>query len=146
MNGKIQITPQAGLRVFMPDIDKIPADATNRAISLQWLKNRPAATARCGAVIHFAALTGVRGGITSIMILLAAGPDGRCRLVNTGFGQVAQAGRGKSELHRAVCRITSGRQPVRAVDGKCHREDTAAVDLSDAVRVKRCGKSAPRRR
>jgi hypothetical protein len=40
VNGRIQMTPQAGLRVFMPDINKIPPNAANRAISLQWLKNR----------------------------------------------------------------------------------------------------------
>jgi len=42
--------------------------------------------------------------------------------------------RGKSELHRAVCRITSGRVLWRRVfgaalewlDGKCHRKYTAA--------------------
>lgn len=47
----------------------------------------------------------------SIIHLLAAGPDGRCRSVDASFGWAAQAGRGKSELHRAVCRITSG-QPA----------------------------------
>jgi len=35
-------------------------------------------------------------------------------------------GRGKSELRRAVCRITSGIWASRLKDGKCHREDTAA--------------------
>jgi len=69
------------------------------------------------------------------MVLLAAGPGGRCRSANTDrstsvgllrrAGQAAQAGRGKSELHRAVCRITSGGRPSRAVYGKCHRKYTA---------------------
>lgn len=40
VNGRIQMTPQAGLRIFMPDINKIPPNEANRAISLQWLKNR----------------------------------------------------------------------------------------------------------
>ena len=55
------------------------------------------------------------------------------------------AGRGKSELRRAVCRITSGTGASRLRDGKCHRENTAASQ-KDEVRVKRCGKSAPLRR
>ena len=41
------------------------------------------------------------------------------------YAQAAQVGRGKSELHRAVCRITSGGRPSRAVYGKCHRKYTA---------------------
>jgi hypothetical protein len=40
VNGRIQMTPQAGLRVFMPDIQNIPTTAANRAINLQWMKNR----------------------------------------------------------------------------------------------------------
>src|ERR1700677_4874169 len=36
----------------------------------------------------------------------------------------SEAGRGKSELHRAVCRITSGRAGSSPFDGKCHREYT----------------------
>jgi hypothetical protein len=39
----------------------------------------------------------------------------------------SDAGRGKSELHRAVCRITSGRPGSSPSDGKCHREYTARV-------------------
>jgi hypothetical protein len=61
----------------------------------------------------------------------------------------SDAGRGKSELRRAVCRITSGRVGSSPFDGKCHRKHTAPVfkDLSFGigVRVKRCGKSAPPR-
>jgi len=34
------MTPQAGLRIFMPDIDRIPRNQTNRNISLQWMRNR----------------------------------------------------------------------------------------------------------
>jgi hypothetical protein len=59
----------------------------------------------------------------------------------------SDAGRGKSELRRAVCRITSGRPGSSPSDGKCHRKYTAPVfpDSSSriGVRVKRCGKSAP---
>jgi hypothetical protein len=40
VNGRIRMTPQAGVRIFMPDIEKIPPNAANRAISLQWMKNR----------------------------------------------------------------------------------------------------------
>jgi hypothetical protein len=61
----------------------------------------------------------------------------------------SDAGRGKSELRRAVCRITSGRPGSSPSDGKCHRKYTAPVfpDSSSriGVRVKRCGKSAPPR-
>jgi hypothetical protein len=34
------MTPQAGLRVVMPDVHKIPPSAANRAISLEWRKTR----------------------------------------------------------------------------------------------------------
>src|SRR5580658_7364278 len=37
----------------------------------------------------------------------------------------SDAGRGKSELRRAVCRITSGRPGSSPSDGKCHRKYTA---------------------
>jgi len=53
---------------------------------------------------------------SSIMNRLAAGPDGRSQF----------AGGGKSELRRAVCRITSGRPCSSAVDGKCHRKQTTS--------------------
>src|ERR1700687_1636981 len=39
----------------------------------------------------------------------------------------SDAGRGKSELRRAVCRITAGRPGSRPVDGKCHRKHTATA-------------------
>src|ERR1017187_1244094 len=51
------------------------------------------------------------------------------------------AGRGKSGLQRAACRLTTGRA-IR-LDGKCHRKYTARPQ--NRVRVKWCGKSAPRR-
>ena len=38
-------------------------------------------------------------------------------------------GGGKSELRRAVCRITSGRPGSSPVDGKCHRKHTAPASL-----------------
>lgn len=40
VNGRIQMTPQAGLRVYMPDINKIPHTAENRSISPEWRKSR----------------------------------------------------------------------------------------------------------
>ena len=40
VNSRIQMTPQAGLHIFMPDIQKIPSTEANRAINLQWMKNR----------------------------------------------------------------------------------------------------------
>jgi hypothetical protein len=38
--GYTRMTPQAGLRIYMPDIDRIPPNQAERNISLQWLKNR----------------------------------------------------------------------------------------------------------
>jgi hypothetical protein len=40
VNGRIQMTPEAGLRIFMPDIDKVPATEANRRINVEWMKNR----------------------------------------------------------------------------------------------------------
>ena len=51
----------------------------------------------------------------------------------------AGIGGGKSGLHRAACRLTAGR--IARSDGKCHRKYTAGTF---PVRVKWCGKSAPR--
>ena len=47
---------------------------------------------------------------------------------------------GKSELRRAVCRITSGVPVSRPEYGQCHRKHTVRLRR---IRVKRCGKSAP---
>src|SRR5271155_2412830 len=47
--------------------------------------------------------------------------DDRCRLHRKVFG-----GGGKSELRRAVCRITSGTDGSSHLDGKCNRERTAS--------------------
>src|SRR4029077_6808749 len=43
----------------------------------------------------------------------------------------SDAGRGKSELHRAVCRITSGRPGSSPSDGKCHRKYTAQAFIGE---------------
>jgi len=40
VNGRIQMTPEAGLHIFMPDIEKIPSTAANRRINVEWMKNR----------------------------------------------------------------------------------------------------------
>ena len=40
VNGETHITPSAGLQIFIPDINKIPASKRNQEISLQWMKNR----------------------------------------------------------------------------------------------------------
>src|SRR6478672_8469209 len=55
---------------------------------------------------------------------------------------------GKSELHRAVCRITSGRVPPSklCLGGSIRRkvpQKTYRPGGNAGVRVKRCGKSAP---
>ncbi len=47
-------------------------------------------------------------------------------VVNAGFAGLHGQERGKSELQRAVCRITSGKVGSSPFDGKCHREYTAA--------------------
>ncbi len=38
--GYTRMTPQAGLRIFMPDMDRIPRGDATRSIGLQWMKNR----------------------------------------------------------------------------------------------------------
>ena len=50
------------------------------------------------------------------------------------------AGRGKSELHRAVCRVTPGSGGFKAVRRTVPQKK---YRLRKEVRVKRCGKSAP---
>ncbi len=42
VNGYTRMTPQAGLQIFMPDLDQIPQKAANRNISMEWMKNRNA--------------------------------------------------------------------------------------------------------
>jgi len=40
VNGYTRMTPEAGLQIFMPDLDKIPHTKQNQNISMEWLKNR----------------------------------------------------------------------------------------------------------
>lgn len=40
VNGYTRMTPQAGLQIFMPDIDELPKTKANQNISMEWLKNR----------------------------------------------------------------------------------------------------------
>ena len=40
VNGYTRMTPQAGLEIFMPDLDELPPQHTPQSISAQWLKNR----------------------------------------------------------------------------------------------------------
>lgn len=40
VNGYTRMTPQAGLQIFMPDIDKVPQTKANQNISLEWAKDR----------------------------------------------------------------------------------------------------------
>jgi len=40
VNGYTRMTAQAGLQIFMPDLDTIPRSKANQNISMEWLKNR----------------------------------------------------------------------------------------------------------
>ena len=40
VNGYTHMTPEAGLQIFMPDLDEIPQTKTNRDINMAWIKNR----------------------------------------------------------------------------------------------------------
>lgn len=40
VNGYTRMTPQAGLQIFMPDLDTISHDKPNQNINMEWLKNR----------------------------------------------------------------------------------------------------------
>jgi hypothetical protein len=40
VNGYTRMTPQAGLQIFMPDLDTLPKNKGTQSISLEWLKNR----------------------------------------------------------------------------------------------------------
>ena len=42
VNGYTRMTPQAGMQIFMPDLDKIPRNKANQNISIEWFKNRNA--------------------------------------------------------------------------------------------------------
>jgi len=40
VNGYTRMTPEAGLQIFMPDLDKIPKTTGSQNISMEWLKHR----------------------------------------------------------------------------------------------------------
>ncbi len=40
VNGYTRMTPQAGLEIFMPGLDKVSPQPANQSISAEWLKNR----------------------------------------------------------------------------------------------------------
>jgi hypothetical protein len=40
VNGYTRMTPQAGLQIFMPDLDTLPKTKGSQSVSLEWLKNR----------------------------------------------------------------------------------------------------------
>ncbi|HET6219617.1 MAG TPA: hypothetical protein VFE27_21510, partial [Acidobacteriaceae bacterium] len=40
VNGYTRMTPQAGLEIFMPDLDELPPQHAAKSISKEWLKNR----------------------------------------------------------------------------------------------------------
>jgi hypothetical protein len=40
VNGYTRMTPEAGLQIFMPSLDQIPADKKNHGLSMEWLKHR----------------------------------------------------------------------------------------------------------
>ena len=40
VNGYTRMTPEAGLQIFMPDLDKLPKNKGSQNISLEWLKHR----------------------------------------------------------------------------------------------------------
>ena len=40
VNGYTRMTPEAGLQIFMPDLDTLPKNKGNQNISMEWLKHR----------------------------------------------------------------------------------------------------------
>jgi hypothetical protein len=40
VNGYTRMTPQAGLEIFMPDLDELPPQHAPKSVSKEWLKNR----------------------------------------------------------------------------------------------------------
>jgi hypothetical protein len=40
VNGYTRMTPEAGVQIFMPDLDKLPKNSGTRNISMEWLKHR----------------------------------------------------------------------------------------------------------
>ena len=42
VNGYTRMTPEAGLQIFMPDLDQLPRTGANQNINMEWLKHRNA--------------------------------------------------------------------------------------------------------
>lgn len=40
VNGYTRMTPEAGVQIFMPDLDKLPKNSGSQNISMEWLKHR----------------------------------------------------------------------------------------------------------
>jgi hypothetical protein len=40
VHGYTRMTPEAGLQIFMPSLEEIPADKKNHKISMEWMKHR----------------------------------------------------------------------------------------------------------
>ena len=40
VNGYTRMTPEAGLQIFMPDVDSLPKNSGSQNISMEWLKHR----------------------------------------------------------------------------------------------------------
>jgi hypothetical protein len=40
VNGYTRMTPEAGLQIFMPDLDNLPKNSRSQGISMEWLKHR----------------------------------------------------------------------------------------------------------
>ena len=40
VNGYTRMTPEAGLQIFMPDLDDLPINHGTQSISMEWLKHR----------------------------------------------------------------------------------------------------------
>ena len=40
VNGYTRMTPEAGLQIFMPDLDTLPKNSQSKNISMEWLKHR----------------------------------------------------------------------------------------------------------
>ena len=66
----------------------------------------------------------------------------RRQLDRTAARCTSSTARGKSELHRAVCRITSGQPVSKPVDGKRHRKYTARKGKGEKVRQERTAVAA----
>ncbi len=72
--------------------------------------------------------------------MLAAGV-GQTVAANPSFGW---AGGGKSGLHRAECQVTPGRRKPTESAAESRPPKPFEINLKGPVRVKGCGKSAPR--